>query len=103
MNLPTPLSGVPGYVFPSLPPAATSLQLALQFQLEQSQWWPAERLRAEQLRQLGLVVRHAFATSPFYREHYASLGGPPPAELTEADWAKLPIVTNIASTSAAAV
>lgn len=93
MSLPSPFSGVPGCAFPALPPAETSLQLALQFQLEQSQWWSAERLRAEQLRQLGLVVRHAFATSPFYRQHYACLGEPPPAELTEEDWSKLPIVT----------
>ncbi len=93
MSLPTPFSGVPGCLFPSLPSNANALQLALQFQLEQSQWWPTERLRTEQLRQLGLIVRHAVATSPFYRRHYAGLDGAATTMLTEEDWSRLPITT----------
>lgn len=91
MNVPLPFSGVPGCAFPALPPAANALQLALQFQLEQSQWWTEERLRAEQRRQLGVVLRHARATSPFYRRHYAGLEDA--TTLTEEHWARLPITT----------
>jgi phenylacetate-CoA ligase len=93
MSLPTPFSGLSGCVFPALPPTANALQLSIQFQLEHTQWWTDERLRAEQLRQLSLVVQHAFATSPFYRDHYAALGAPPPRDLTEEDWSRLPIVS----------
>ncbi len=46
--------------------------LALQYQLEQTQWWPEERLRALQLAQFNQVFRHAVATVPFYRERFAS-------------------------------
>lgn len=46
--------------------------LALQYQFEQSQWWPEERLRELQMVQFGNVFRHAMATVPYYRERFAT-------------------------------
>ena len=45
--------------------------LALQFQIERSQWLGPEALRELQFRQLDAVLRHAFATVPYYRERWA--------------------------------
>lgn len=58
-------------------------------ELEGSQWWPAERLRALQWERQRALVRHAFETVPFYRERWAALGLAP-ARLEPADWARLP-------------
>jgi phenylacetate-CoA ligase len=43
--------------------------------------WPPEQLEAHQRRRLGELVRHAVASSPFYREHYAGLDLGDPVEL----------------------
>jgi len=42
--------------------------LALQFQLEQTQWWPPERLAQAQLAQLNQSLAQARATVAFYRD-----------------------------------
>lgn len=44
--------------------------LALQFQLERSQWLAPEALRELQLRQLEALLRHAHETVPYYRERW---------------------------------
>lgn len=43
--------------------------LALLFQLERTQWWPADRLLANQLRQLRELAGFAVANVPWYRNH----------------------------------
>ena len=43
--------------------------LALLFQLERTQWWPAERLIANQFHQLRALVGFAAANVPWYRNH----------------------------------
>ena len=40
--------------------------LALQFQLQQSQWWSAEQLLQHQLTQIQLLLSHAVQQSPWY-------------------------------------
>lgn len=65
---------LPGLSFPAIPGPHASLQLALQLQLEQSQWLPPEELGARQLLQLEQVVRHAATTSPYYSALFASRG-----------------------------
>jgi phenylacetate-CoA ligase len=42
--------------------------------LEQSQWWPAERLRDFQWQELQRLLKHAFETVPYYRRKYAAAG-----------------------------
>jgi phenylacetate-CoA ligase len=64
MSLPS--SCVPGIAWPGLPTAAGAAMLALQWQLEESQWWPAQRIVAYQLKQLRALIEHAAARVPFY-------------------------------------
>jgi hypothetical protein len=45
-------SVVEGVMWPAIPRNVDLLQLALQFQLEQTQWWSPERLRTHQFHQL---------------------------------------------------
>ena len=54
--------------WPAIPTSRASQLLAVQFQLEQSQWLPAEKLRQFQWQQLQRVVQHAYQHVPFYRE-----------------------------------
>ena len=42
--------------------------------LEQSQWWPAERLRDFQWQELQRLLKHAFETVPYYRQTFAAAG-----------------------------
>jgi hypothetical protein len=54
--------------WPAIPTSRASQLLAVQFQLEQSQWLPAEKLRQFQWQQLQRIVQHAYQHVPFYRE-----------------------------------
>jgi len=64
-------SAVAGMTWPAIPDDASARMLALQYQFEQTQWWPAERLQAMQLRQFAQVFRHAVTTVPYYRQRFA--------------------------------
>ena len=67
--------------------------LALQFQLEETEWWPPEKLQAHQFRQIQNVIDHAQATVPFYRERLAPFAGWVPGLLTMERFAEIPILT----------
>lgn len=67
--------------------------LAMQHQLEQSQWWNAPQILQYQLKQIAPLLAHACNTVPFYRELYQAAGYQPQAELTPENWANIPIVT----------
>ncbi len=79
-------------VWPAMPAPALQPQLAIQFQLEQTQWWSAERIREHQFVQLAQLVRHAGATVPYYRELFRRIGFDPRAPLRPEDWERLPIL-----------
>jgi phenylacetate-CoA ligase len=85
-------SAVSGAVWPGLPANPGALLLALQFQLEQTQWWPAEQLAAHQWEQLRIVLRHAAETVPFYRERLGA-AGIDPAGCDDAAFRRLPLLT----------
>jgi len=55
--------------WPAIPAPVASSKLAQLFQLEQSQWWTPEQLQNMQFRQLQQIVRFAYETVPFYRQH----------------------------------
>lgn len=86
-------SAIEHVAWPAIPTLAHQLPLVVQFQLEQTQWWAPERLRAHQFHQLGFLVRHAAATVPYYQQLFKRIGldpkQPPSAEL----WQDLPILT----------
>lgn len=86
-------SAVPGITWPVLPSPRGARLLAMLYQLEQTQWWPAERLLGHQLRQLQQTLRHAAATVPFYRARFAAAGFDAKAKLTLEAFRALPLLT----------
>jgi phenylacetate-CoA ligase len=95
MNDPVDLirSALPGAAWPAVPGPDGAQMLALQFQLEQTQWWTPERLRASQFRQLGLLLRHAHETVPFYRERLDAAVFRAGTEIADGWFASLPRLT----------
>jgi phenylacetate-CoA ligase len=65
--------------------------LAIQYQLERSQWLSPEALLQHQLAQLKEVLDHACATVPYYRELFSANGLTVPPELDLAFLRKVPI------------
>lgn len=91
INEATPKSTA-GMVWPAqLDPSAAAL-LALQYQLEQTEWWTAEALREAQLNQLGTLLRHAYETIPFYRKRLSAVGYQPKKPLTAEIFARIPLL-----------
>jgi phenylacetate-CoA ligase len=86
-----PRSALPGIVWPALPDPAASRLLALQLQLEQSQWWPPELIEARQFEQLQQVLVHAWRTVPFYAQRLAAVD--PNAPIDRERWTRIPILT----------
>jgi phenylacetate-CoA ligase len=88
-----PRSALPGIVWPAVPDDAASRMLALQFQLEHSQWWPPEVIEARQFEQLRLVLEHSIRTVPFYGSRLAAAGFNPSIPIDREVWARIPILT----------
>ncbi len=61
-------------------------------QLDQSQWWPREKLEARQFDQLREILAHAAQTVPFYRERLAA-GIDPARAIDPVAFARLPLLT----------
>jgi phenylacetate-CoA ligase len=81
-----------GIVWPALPDRHAAALLALQYQLEQTEWWSPEALREAQMNQVAVVLRHAFDTIPFYRERLSAAGYQPQEPLTEQVFAHVPFL-----------
>jgi phenylacetate-CoA ligase len=90
-----PLSDIEGVAWPAMPGASAARMLALQQQLAHSQWWPPERHRLWQFRQLRPLLEHAFRTVPFHRPRLAAAGYQPGQEITEELWPRLPLLTRV--------
>ncbi len=75
-----------------MPSAPDANVLVMDIQLEQSQWFPAERIQALQLHQLRQLINHASATVPFYRDVLADIGGGADRELTIDMWRQIPVL-----------
>ena len=67
-------SALAGMAWPGLPSALATHNLALLYQLEHSQWLPAEELLCLQFRQINLLLRHAFETVPYNRDRREAWG-----------------------------
>lgn len=74
-------SVVAGIGWPGIPSDSGAHLAALLFQLERSQWLPAEQLRERQLEQLRTLLRHAKATVPYYERTLRGL------DVDRLDWA----------------
>ena len=86
-----PKSAMPGMVWPALPDPPASRLLALQLQIEQSQWWPREVIEARQFEQLKQVIVHAQRTVPFYAARLGALGSGPTIDRER--WMQIPVLT----------
>ncbi len=84
-------SALPGASWPAVPLPGAATLLALQYQLEQSQWLSAAALAQLQLTQLASVVAHAQETVPHYRERWAGKYDPSIALTWEA-FTRLPLL-----------
>jgi phenylacetate-CoA ligase len=87
-----PKTAITGIGWPAMPAPVGASMLAMQFQLEQSQWWPPEVLAQQQLRQAGLLLQHVYDTVPFYRERLEAAGWRPGAAITSQMWARVPLL-----------
>jgi len=83
----------PGIVWPDIPVAPDAHLLALLFQLDQTQWWPLERLRGAQLSQLRPLLRHAYTHSAFYGERMRASDFDPFADFGWDEFQSLPLLT----------
>ncbi|MSO55243.1 MAG: hypothetical protein EXQ90_09070, partial [Rhodospirillales bacterium] len=88
-----PRSARTGIGWPAIPSYRDAAGLALARQLEDSEWWAADRLMTHQLRQLEIVIAHARASVPFYRNRLDHVGPLKPGELTLEGWQKIPVLT----------
>ena len=86
-------TSVPAFAWPASITGRAAEVLGIYHQLARSQWWPAERLRAAQLRQLQVLLQHAAQNVPFYRTRLRDAGFDPAAKLDEASWTRIPILT----------
>lgn len=86
-------SAIEGLAWPAVPGRTGRLQLALLYQLEESQWWPAEVLQEHQFRQLNTLLDHAARTVPFYRKRLGAAGFPGAPAITPESWRKIPVLT----------
>lgn len=86
-------SRVAGVSWPAMPSARGAQLLALSYQFEQTQWWSAERLLEQQLRQLQRLLQRVAASVPYYRERLTAIGFDPQQALTLDVWRALPLLT----------
>lgn len=86
------ISQISQVAWPQIPNPWASGVAALLYQFEQTQWWPPAEIAERQWQQAMAVLRHAYATSPFYREVYDRAGLRPDDIRAPADWQRLPVV-----------
>jgi phenylacetate-CoA ligase len=79
--------------WPAIPAPFAARMLAVLFQLEQSQWWSAERLARQQFAQLGSVLAHAYETVPYYRQRFDEVGRSPASFCSPESWTEFPLLT----------
>ena len=93
-----PPSGRSPYAPASAPTRLADAQRALVglwsfWRAQRVQWGDPEKLRAWQAKRLGAMVRHAYATVPFYRRLYDQERVDPTAIRSLDDLARLPVIT----------
>ena len=93
---------MPDIVWPALLTGARARALALQFQLRQTERWPAAKLAAWQFRQLENVVAHCHRTMPFWRARLDAAGVQPGVPLTGESWARIPVLRRAEAQAAGA-
>jgi phenylacetate-CoA ligase len=67
--------------------------VALRRQMEDTQWWPADRIAAFQLQRLRELLQDVAVNVPYYRKLFAQLGFNPANVQSTADLQRLPFLT----------
>jgi phenylacetate-CoA ligase len=88
-----PVTATPGLAWPGLPPAAGLATLALQYQLDLSQWMPAPALEVRQFEQLRRLATFACRHVPRYRDLAARSSLPIASTLDRRAFLDWPILT----------
>jgi phenylacetate-CoA ligase len=86
----TPYSMIEGISWPVIPTPRAAGYLAMQHQLDRSQWQPPSEMQRMQFEQAALLLRHALDTVPYYREKYGAIALP--AKLDPVFWRGLPLL-----------
>lgn len=89
-HIAVPGSTLDGVQWPAVPGVEGARMLALQWQLLRSERWSPAALREAQFAQLLLLLRHAAATVPFYRERLSGIALDRP--LDAAAFAQIPLL-----------
>lgn len=84
---PVPRSAAGGVVWPAVPGRVAASALALQFQLDRSQWWAPAEIAAHQAVQLAALLDHALARVPWYRDRVRDRHAPSPRPGAPVDFA----------------
>ncbi len=79
--------------WPAIPQPHSAAQLAVLFELNESQWQAPDQIEAWQFRQLEHVVRHAHKEVPFYRKCFDALNLDPRGAISRDQWRVLPLLT----------
>lgn len=87
-----PKTGLESIAFPAIPETRDARVLALNFQMEQSQWWPEENMLRAQMGQLEILLAHAAKTSPFYGRRLSGLKGLGRGKLTMDRFRGIPVL-----------
>ena len=88
-----PFPGTAGFAWPALPPAEGQTVLAIQFQLDVSQWLAPAAIAEQQFRQLRRLVRFAAERVPHYREHLERSGIGDPDAIDAQSFLRWPVLT----------
>lgn len=90
MDLPI-ITVVEGIQWPALSSPAAAARLAVLFQLQQSQWWPEEKIRKHQFIQINNLLRHCVENVPYYRQLLGD--SVKPGGISEEQWFDIPILS----------
>lgn len=85
-------SQLPHCVWPAMPGAATAQALALQLQLDRSQWLPPDALLAAQLHQFQSLLKFALWNIPYWRDVLQKAGVHAGLPVTAETFARLPVL-----------
>ena len=86
-------SSIEQNAWPQILTGRTATLMALQHHLGKTQWWSAEPLRDEQLRQLNTLVEFAMRNTPYYAQRLRAVGIEPGRPLTWEAWSRIPVLT----------
>lgn len=86
---------MPSCDWPAIPTDAGAQALALQFQLEHSQWMSPDEIRSAQFRQLGNVLDEVFQKIKYWTDILRKLDFQPGRLLAGEQFAALPVLTRL--------